>query len=125
MPGIARQTLKLRGIYDLTSSWNVGASVISAAGQYAQGDQNNQDSHGKIPGYSVVNLDSRYTINHEWAIFAKVNNLLDKDYSTYGVTGQNMYNGDFEQFRTPSAPRAGWLGVTYSFGSSKKESDKD
>ena len=125
MPGIARQTLKLRGMYDLTSSWNIGASVISATGQFAQGDQNNQDSHGKIPGYSVVNLDSRYTINHEWAIFAKVNNLLDKDYSTYGVTGQNMYNGDFEQFRTPSAPRAGWLGVTYSFGSSKKESDKD
>ena len=31
-----------------------------------------------------------------------------------------------EQFRTPSAPRAGWVGITYNFGGSKKtDIDKD
>jgi iron complex outermembrane receptor protein len=126
MPGIAKETFKLRGLYDLTPSWNVGATVIAASGQYAQGDQNNQDQHGKIPGYAVINLDSHFSLNSEWTVFAKVNNLFDKDYATYGVTGQNIYNGEFEQFRTPSAPRAGWLGVTYSFGGAKKTgADKD
>jgi outer membrane receptor protein involved in Fe transport len=126
MPGIAKQTFKLRGLYDVTPSWNVGATLIAASGQYAQGDQNNQDQHGKIPGYAVMNLDSHLALNREWTLFAKVNNLFDKDYATYGVTGQNIYNGEFEQFRTPSAPRAGWLGVTYSFGGTKKtDADKD
>jgi outer membrane receptor protein involved in Fe transport len=126
MPGIARQTLKLRGMYDLTPSWNLGANVIVAAGQYAQGDQNNQDSHGKIPGYAVVNLDSRYSVTNQWGIFAKINNLLDKDYSTYGTLGQNIYSSDpNEQFRTPSAPRAGWLGISYSFGGSNKQGSVD
>jgi outer membrane receptor protein involved in Fe transport len=126
MPGIARQTLKLRGVYDLTPSWNVGTNVIVAAGQFAQGDQNNQDSHGKIPGYAVVNLDSRYSVTNQWSIFAKVNNLLDKDYSTYGTLGQNIYSSDpNEQFRTPSAPRAGWLGISYSFGGSNKQGSVD
>jgi outer membrane receptor protein involved in Fe transport len=126
IPGIANETFKLRGLYDLTPSWNVGATLIAASAQYAQGDQNNQDQHGKIPGYAVMNLDSHFAFNSEWTLFAKVNNLFDKDYSTYGVTGQNIYNGEFEQFRTPSAPRAGWLGITYSFGGAKKSNiDKD
>ena len=126
IPGIAKETFKLRGLYDLTPSWNVGATLIAASAQYAQGDQNNQDQHGKIPGYAVMNLDSHFAFNSEWTLFAKVNNLFDKDYSTYGVTGQNIYNGEFEQFRTPSAPRAGWLGIAYSFGGAKKSNiDKD
>jgi outer membrane receptor protein involved in Fe transport len=126
MPGIARQTLKLRGVYDLTPTWNVGTHVIVAAGQFAQGDQNNQDSHGKIPGYAVVNLDSRYSVTNQWSIFAKVNNLFDKDYSTFGTLGQNIYSSDpNEQFRTPAAPRAGWLGISYSFGGSNKQGSVD
>jgi outer membrane receptor protein involved in Fe transport len=128
MPGIARQTLKLRGIYEVTPSWDIGSNLIAASGQYAQGDQNNQDSHGKIPGYAVVNLDSHYQLSNQWTLFAKVNNLFDKDYSTYGVLGQNIYStasSPDEQFRTPSAPRAGWLGITYSFGGSNKKSSAD
>ena len=128
MPGIARQTLKLRGIYEVTPSWDIGSNLIAAAGQYVQGDQNNQDSHGKIPGYAVVNLDSHYQLSNQWTLFAKVNNLFDKDYSTYGVLGQNIYSttsSPDEQFRTPSAPRAGWLGITYSFGGSNKKSSAD
>jgi iron complex outermembrane recepter protein len=126
MPGIARQTLKLRGMYDLTPSWNLGTNVILATGQFAQGDQNNKDSNGKIPGYAVVNLDSRYSVTNQWSIFAKVNNLFDKDYSTFGTLGQNIYSSDpNEQFRTPSAPRAGWLGITYSFGGPNKQGSAD
>ena len=57
---------------------------------------------------------------------SKVNNIFDKEYSTFGQLGQNIYTTDYEQFRTPSAPRAGWIGITYNFGSSKKSDfDKD
>lgn len=122
IPGIARQTLKLRAAYDVTPSWNIGSNVVLVAGQYARGDENNQDVNGKVPGYAVVNLDTHYSVNDSWKLFAKVNNVFDTDYGTFGVLGQNIYNGLDEQFRSPAAPRAGWVGVTYEFGRSKTAS---
>jgi iron complex outermembrane recepter protein len=115
IPGIARQTLKLRAAYDITPAWNIGSSIILASSQYAHGDENNQDVNGKVPGYAVVNLDTHYMINQNWKLFAKVNNLFDRDYATFGQLGENIYTTNNEQFRTPSAPRAAWIGVTFDF----------
>jgi outer membrane receptor protein involved in Fe transport len=126
IPGIADQTLKLRAAYDITSSWNVGSNVMFASGQYAHGDENNQDVNGKVPGYGIMNLDTRYQFNNNWTVFGLVNNVFDKAYATYGLVGTNIYNNSYEQFRTPATERAGWLGVTYSFGGAKKTNiDKD
>jgi outer membrane receptor protein involved in Fe transport len=74
-----------------------------------------------------MNLDTSYKLNANWILFAKVNNLFDKEYVTYGQLGQNIYTGQDEQFRTPAAPRAGWVGVTYQFGQAKQTAsfDKD
>jgi iron complex outermembrane recepter protein len=125
IPGIARQTLKLRAAYDITPTWNVGSNIILASSQYAHGDENNQDVNGKVPGYGVVNLDTHYRFNQNWKMFAKVNNLFDKEYATFGQIGENIYTGDDEQFRTPSAPRAAWVGVTYEFGTKKTAANID
>ena len=122
IPGIARQTLKIRAAYDVTPAWNVGSNIMFAGSQYAHGDENNQDSHGQIAGYAVVNLDSHYSLNQNWKVFAKINNLFDKDYATFGQLGGNIFATDptlGEQFRTPAAPRAGWVGLTYEFGRPK------
>ena len=116
IPGIARQTLKLRAAYDVTPSWNIGTNVVMASGQFARGDENNQDVNGKVPGYAVVNLDTHYSINNHWKLFGKVNNLFDHDYATFGVLGNNIFNSQDEQFRSPAAPRAAWVGVSYEFG---------
>jgi outer membrane receptor protein involved in Fe transport len=126
IPGIADQTLKLRAAYDITPSWNVGSNVMFASGQYAHGDENNQDVNGKVPGYGIMNLDTRYQFNNNWTVFGLINNVFDKAYATYGLVGTNIYNNSYEQFRTPATERAGWLGVTYSFGGAKKTNiDKD
>jgi iron complex outermembrane recepter protein len=128
IPGIARQTLKFRVAYDITPAWNIGSNMIVASGQYAHGDENNQDINGKGPGYAVVNLDTHYSINENWKVFAKLNNVFDKDYATFGQLGQNIYTGIDEQFRTPSAPRAAWIGVAFDFGRPKNSAaavDKD
>ena len=110
----------------MTPQWNLGSNLIVVAGQYAHGDENNQDKNGKVPGYAVVNLDTNYKISSNWILFAKINNIFDKEYATYGQLGQNIYTGNDEQFRTPAAPRAGWVGITYNFGDGKKtDIDKD
>lgn len=129
IPGIARQTFKLRTSYEISPTWNVGGNIVAAAGQYAHGAENNQTLVGvspKIPGYTILNLDTNFNLSSHWNLFAKVNNVFDKEYSTFGQLGQNIYTGVNEQFRTPSAPRAGWLGITYNFGGTKKtDIDKD
>jgi len=123
IPGIARQTFKLRTSYDMSPTWKIGGNLVAATGQYAHGAENNQtlDSVSpKIPGYTILNLDTNYNLTSNWSLFAKVNNVFDKDYSTFGQLEQNIYTGLNEQFRTPSAPRAGWVGVTYNFGGTEK-----
>ena len=125
IPGIARQTLKIRAAYDLTPSWNLGTNIVMASGQFARGDENNQDVNGKVPGYTVVNLDTHYSINNHWKLFGKVNNVFDHDYATFGVLGNNIFNGQDEQFRSPAAPRAAWVGVSYEFGTKKSATAVD
>jgi len=119
IPGIPRHTFKVRLGYEITPDWTVGSNIVMASGLYARGDENNQDVNGKVPGYAVVHLDTHYSVNDHWKLFAKVNNVFDNDYSTFGVVGQNIFNGMDEQFRSPAAPRAGWVGVTYEFGKPK------
>jgi outer membrane receptor protein involved in Fe transport len=129
LPGVADQTLKLRAMYDLTPKWQIASNIIFQSGQYAHGDENNLDSHGKLPGYGVVNLDTHYKLTKEWTAFAMVNNLFDKDYSNFGLLGQNIYAQDSsninEQFRTPANNRSGWVGVSYSFGTKKTNQTVD
>jgi outer membrane receptor protein involved in Fe transport len=122
IPGIARHTLKLRAAYDVTPAWNIGTNIVVSAGQFARGDENNQDINGKVPGYAVVHLDTHYSLNENWKLFAKVNNVFDTQYATFGVLGNNIFNGLDEQFRSPAAPRAGWVGLTYEFGRAKTAS---
>ncbi|MES2013114.1 MAG: TonB-dependent receptor [Pseudomonadota bacterium] len=125
IPGIARQTLKLRAAYDVTPAWNVGTNIVMSAGQYARGDENNQDVNGKVPGYAVMHLDTHYNVNDNWKLFAKVNNVFDTRYATFGVLGNNIFSGFDEQFRSPAAPRAGWVGLTYEFGRTNKSAAVD
>ena len=66
----------------------MGANIIATSGQYAHGDENNQDANGPLAGYAIVNLDAHYTISSNWQLFAKVSNLFDKDYNTFGILGQ-------------------------------------
>ena len=128
MPGVARNTLKLKAAYAVTPEWNVGANAIFASSQWAHGDEFNQDPIGKIPGYGYLNLDSNYKLNENWNAFLKVTNVLDKQYSTYGIINNNIYTASAgptypvnpELFVTPSIPRAAWIGLTYSFGGAKK-----
>lgn len=126
IPSIAAHSIKLRAEMDVTETVSLGSNVMYFSSQYARGDENNQDASGKLPGYTLVNLDARYQMTRQLQFFGRVNNVLDKDYETLGVLGENFFNGPgrtfdaanvtAEQFRSAGAPRAFWLGVNYAFG---------
>jgi outer membrane receptor protein involved in Fe transport len=141
LPSIPKHQLKLRGQYQVTPDWSVGANVIGYTKQYIWGNENNSHEantancgntgtadgyacgEGRIKSYTVVNLDSQYNIGKGWSAFAKAINIFDQDYNVSGRLAETMFDsagvyGAETNVRglLPGAPRAGWIGVRYEFG---------
>jgi outer membrane receptor protein involved in Fe transport len=127
IPGIPADSVKLRVDYE-HGPLTIGAGVVAASNQYAHGDENNADVHGKVPGYVVVNLDAQYHATRRLTIFAQVSNLFDQRYYNFAVLGENVFTGPghtfgpavgidgiAEQFRSVGAPRGIWVGLRYRF----------
>ena len=129
IPGIPSDSVKLRADYDLNDRFSIGGSFVYASSQYARGDENNRDRHGRVPGYAVVDFDARYRAGKDLELFARIANLFDRRYQTIGVLGSNVFTGPdrsfgpasgndavAEQFRGIGAPRGVLMGLRYSFG---------
>jgi outer membrane receptor protein involved in Fe transport len=120
IPGIPASTFKLRADYAVTEAFHVGAGVIAASDQYAHGNESNADPTGKVPGYTVVDLDAQYRIGKSLTLSLNVDNLFDQKYATYGLSGtSSIYTLAQEQFRTPAPPRGVWFKVAYAFGAQR------
>ena len=127
IPGIPANSFKLRAEY-ARGPLSIGAGLVAVSNQYAHGDENNADTHGKVPGYTVVNLDAQYSVTPHLQIFAQVANLFDTRYYSFAVLGENVFTGPgntfgpalgisgfSEQFRAVGTPRALWIGARYRF----------
>ena len=132
LPNIPKHSLKLRAAYDFMPSFTAGLNMIASGSIFARGDENNQDDKGKVAGYTVFNADANWRFHQNWSGFLKVTNILDKDYASLGILGTNAFNTadksfnadpttwQSEQFQSPGAPRAAWVGMRYEFGGAKK-----
>lgn len=135
IPLIPKHTLKLTGEYAVTPAWSIGATVIAASEQYARGNENNDHQpdgvqflhSGKVSGYAILNLHTRYRIAGGLELFARVYNVFDKEYATAGALAINPFDatGQFqpdpddwrsETFLAPGAPLGAWIGVRYALG---------
>lgn len=137
LPNIPKHSLKLRAAYDFTPDLTVGLNMIASGSIFARGDENNQDVNGKVAGYTVFNADANWRFHQNWSGFLKVTNIADKDYASLGILGTNAFNkpdksfneipADWqaEQFQSPGAPRAAWIGLRYEFGGKKSLSNFD
>jgi len=115
--GIPANTLKLRAAYPFHPQWQLGAQLLAASGQYAHGNEGNRSPDGRVPGYGVLNLDLSHRLDSVWRLSLQVHNALDKKYSTYGLANiHSIYTLKSQGFQTPAAPRAIWLGLSYSLG---------
>lgn len=130
IPGIPQHQLKMRVAYDITPAWTVGSNIFAFSDQYSRGNENNdhEGKGAKVGGYTVVNFDTRYNFNNGWQLFAKLNNVFDKEYNNGGLLGEHRFDSTTGQFTgnevltpffAPGAPRAGWFGVRYEFGGKK------
>ena len=128
IPGVAQHTFKLRLEYEVQAGWTAAANLIHASGVWARGDENNSDAHGRLPGYTLLNLDAQARIGPSLTVFAGVNNVLDRDYHNFGLLGSNYFTGPgrtfgpaygsaplSEQFVAVGTPREFRAGLRYTF----------
>src|SRR6185295_16418545 len=91
MPGIPKHRLKVGGDVRFGDA-SVGASAQYASSQFLRGDENNQQP--QLPGYTVVNLRAEYTFTPQWRVFARVDNVFDREYSTLGAYNRNAFDAN-------------------------------
>ena len=122
IPMIPHNRFKFGGDYSVTSAFKVGADLVAVGSQYFAGDGSNQFQ--QLPGYVVVNADASYQVTTNVQLYARVENLFDNRYYTYGTffdTNQipNFGNGGapFTDPRSlsPAQPRSISGGVRATF----------
>ena len=124
IPGIPDHTLKLGADYAFSDAFSLGADMVYNTGQYLRGDEANLLD--KTDSYTVVNIHANYQVNKMVSVFARVNNLFDTDYETFGILGEpdEVFDGsspgfspamDDPRFLGAGAPIGGWFGVRINF----------
>ncbi len=142
MPLVPEHNGRLILDYELNEHLDIGANLIAVAGSYLHGNENNAnvagttdaatgtyispDGTGWIPGYVELNCNGSYRFSDKLEIFARMTNVLNRNYDTAGFLTQSVYtpNGRFiadpddwtnENNVVPSAPREIWGGVRVTF----------
>lgn len=152
-----KNNLKLFLTFRVNDQISVGLDSVTRSSSYLRGNENNQHQAGgnfrdggKSAGYTVLNFSANYKPASDWTVFGRINNLLDRDYSSGGILGVSPYNtaGEFalaeanscssttincsasgrsrgfgEAFLAPGAPRTAWIGVRWEFGGAKKSAE--
>lgn len=117
IPSLPQNVLKLYADWLLFERLTLSANMNYQSYQYLRGDEANQNS--PLPGYTVVNLLADYRVNDNLTIFGRIDNLLDKRYTSFGNFGEAAetlgpaYNNN--RFVGPGAPQGGWAGVRVTF----------
>lgn len=132
VPGIPRWMFNLAAEYRLTPRWSIGGNLRAYASQYAVGDENNQDRHGPIPGYAVIDLDLRWQVTAKLALSAQVQNALDRNYFISGQLSSNIFDtsdrlvdttgpGTPTLFVSSGAPRGYFVSLSYRFAGGQED----
>jgi vitamin B12 transporter len=73
--------------------WQAGVEIVASGPRFS--DVANTQNQ-VLGGYTLVNLFGEYRLGEGWALFARINNLLDKDYELvrgFATPGFNVFAG--------------------------------
>ncbi len=116
IPSVPEDLLKLSASYAFTPRLTVSADLLHASNQFLRGDEDNLLA--PLPGYTVVNVGAEFRFNRNFMVFAKIDNLFNADYETFGLLGsaRGVLGDDFTnpRFVSPGAPLGGWVGLKWT-----------
>jgi iron complex outermembrane recepter protein len=127
LPLIPKNRVKLGADVEVLPHWSVGGTVSYIGPSFYRGDEANLNP--ELPGYTVASLRTSYEFGKHLQVFANIQNLFDRRYSTYGILGDPTgvgapgvpAAGEFgdpdvdPRFQSPAMPRAYFGGVKISF----------
>ena len=113
IPGIPEHTLKIGTSVTVTPRLRIGGEVVYNSGQFLRGDDANLLD--ETDDFAVVNLRGEYKLSEKISIFAKVENLFDTEYETFGLLGEpdEILGPEFDdpRFLGPGPERGAWIGI--------------
>lgn len=115
IPSLPRNNLKLGADFAVTPSLSVGGDAIAVSGQYLRSDEANL--LGQTGGYAVVNLRINYEVTEHLSVFARIDNVFDRHYVTFGTLGEPdevIPQFDDPRFYSPAPERGAWIGFKLS-----------
>lgn len=137
--GLPRHTAKLGLDWDLRPGLVLGADVQAVSHAAVQGNEDGliedfedddaaRRADWSVRGHAVLNLHARWRPAPGWEVFARVSNVLDRRYESFGAIAVDMFPegrllqphaGAVEpahaRFVAPGAPRTVNAGVRYRF----------
>ena len=127
LPLIPKNRIKLGADIRVLPDWSVGGTLSYVGPSFYRGDEGNLNP--ELPGYSVVSLRTSYQFNRHVQVFANVQNLFDRHYSTFGIFGDPTGvgapgvppDGQFgdpdvdPRVQRPAMPRALFGGIRIAF----------
>ena len=127
LPLIPKSRVKLGADVKVLPHWSAGGTVSYIGPSFYRGDEANLNP--ELPGYTVASLRTSFQFSRHLQIFANIQNVFDRRYSTYGIFGDPTgvgapgvpaggESGDPDvdpRFQSPAMPRAFFGGVKISF----------
>lgn len=112
IPGIARHMANLLLDWHPTGALRLGADINYRSGVFLRGDEINVLE--RTGSFVTLNLRGEYRFNDSLTAFARLENVFDTSYETFGLLGEP--DEVFEDFEDPrflgaGPPRGIWVGV--------------
>ena len=112
IPGIPRHQFNAGADFEVSDRFLIGADIEYRSGVFLRGDEVNLLD--KTDDYAILNLHAEVRLSEGFTLFARVENVFDEDYETFGLLGEP---GEvFEDFEDPrflgaGPPLGAWVGV--------------
>jgi outer membrane receptor protein involved in Fe transport len=112
IPGIPQHQANLGIDFALSDRLQFGGDVVVRSGVHLRGDEANllDETHG----YAILNLHGEWHVGGKVTLFARVENVFDEDYETFGILGEpEEVFPQFEDARFLGAgpPLGAWFGA--------------
>ena len=103
IPGVPQHQAKGIIDYALSPQLSLGLDLLANSGQFLRGDESNQLS--ATAGYTVINLRARYAVTESFEIYARADNIANRDYESFGLLGEEPGEVDVPLIRDMTNPR--------------------
>jgi outer membrane receptor protein involved in Fe transport len=115
IPGVPKNILKTGASVALGSTFHINVDVGYQSDQFMRGDEANLTA--PLPSYTVVNAGIEWQMRDTLTLFGQVENLLDREYATFGLYGEadEVLGDEMDDphFVSPGAPRGVWVGFKW------------